>query len=257
MRRIRLDVSYDGTHYAGWQTQPDRPTIQKTLENQLRQLTKEDIHVTGSGRTDAGVHAIKQVVAFSTESAISSDVFFRALNGLLPHDIRIRNVLEVPLSFHPIQSATSKKYRYLIDDNRPSCPMTRNYCWVYREPLDLETMQKQAAALCGTHDFVSFQTQGSPRTTTIRTVLDVSVQRLTCLGTFFPPLICIEVEATGFLYNMMRAISGTLALLGAEGKRKCCEENRMQNILSACNRTAAGPTAPPHGLYLLDVTYPD
>ena len=255
MRRIKLEIAYDGTRYNGWQRQPDAPSIQETLEKVLLKITGETVAVTGSGRTDAGVHALKQVAAFSTESSLTPEIFYRALNGFLPDDIRILNAEEVSMSFHPIRDAVSKRYRYLIDDQRPFCPMTRNYCWIYREPLDVPTMQAAAEYLRGTHDFACFQTQGSPRDTTVRTVSDVSVQRIAA-SQLLPPMIQIEVEANGFLYNMMRAITGTLVLLGVEGRRGSAEPRRMQEIIESRDRSQAGPTAPPHGLYLVNVVYP-
>lgn len=256
MRRIKIDVCYDGTNYSGWQIQPDVPTIQETIETVLNKITGESIHITGSGRTDAGVHALGQVAAFTTESRLEAAVFMRALNGFLPPDIRILNAAEVPLEFHPIRDAASKRYRYLIDDGRPFFPLTRNYCWVYREPIDLEAMRDAGVFLLGEHDFRCFQTQGSPRKTTVRTVFDVSVRRLELSDGMFSPLICVEVEANGFLYNMMRAIAGTLALIGVEARRGRRHPERMREIIESGNRSGAGPTAPAQGLYLLNVVYP-
>jgi tRNA pseudouridine38-40 synthase len=249
-RRIKLEIAYDGTRYGGWQRQLDVPSIQETIEKVLLKITGEKVAVTGSGRTDAGVHALKQVAAFSTVSTLSPEVFYRALNGHLPDDIRILSAAEVPLAFHPIRDAVSKRYRYLIDDQRPFCPITRNYCWIYRKPLDVSAMQAAAEYLRGTHDFVCFQTQGSPRATTVRTVSDVLVQRI-APSPMLPPMIQIEVEANGFLYNMMRTIAGTLVLIGAEGH----SPSRMQEIIESGSRSLAGPTAPPHGLYLVSVIY--
>ncbi|MDR0392340.1 MAG: tRNA pseudouridine(38-40) synthase TruA [Planctomycetaceae bacterium] len=249
MRRIKIELSYDGTNYKGWQTQPDVPTIQNSLEVLLSKITGERISVIGSGRTDAGVHAIKQVAAFNTESKLNTIVFQKALNGLLPFDIRVLGVEEVELSFHPIRSAISKRYRYLIDDNSPSCPMTRNYCWICKERINLEVMDCAGKFLLGEHDFSSFQTTGSPKKTTVRTILDVKVERFEGL-LFYPSFVCIEVEATGFLYNMMRSIVGTLVML----TRLNCPES-MREIINSCSRSAAGQTAPPQGLYLLNVKY--
>ena len=256
MRRIKLEIAYDGTRYHGWQRQPDASSIQETLEKVLLKITNESIAVIGSGRTDAGVHALKQVAAFSTESNLTPEIFYRALNGHLPDDIRILNAEEVPIVFHPIRDAVSKRYRYLIDDQRPFCPITRNYCWIYREPLDVPTMQAAAEYLLGTHDFACFQTQGSPRETTVRTITDVLVERIVA-SPLLPPLIQIEVEADGFLYNMVRTIVGTLVLLGVEGRRGRSKPNRMKTIIESGNRTLAGPTAPAHGLYLVNVKYGD
>ena len=250
MRRIKLEIAYDGTLYSGWQRQPDVPTIQETLENVLFKITGEMVSVTGSGRTDAGVHALKQVAAFTTSGRLEATVFQRALNGFLPGDIRILRAEEVSPSFHPISDAVSKRYRYLIDDNRPFHPMTRNHCWVYRKRLDVDVMRSAAQHLLGRHDFACFQTQGSPRKTTVRTVSDVLVHRFDDPTRFVPPLVCIEVQANGFLYNMMRAIAGTLVLLSLEGRPE-----RMREIVQRRDRSLAGPTAPPQGLYLLDVVY--
>jgi tRNA pseudouridine38-40 synthase len=249
LRRIKLEISYDGTNYCGWQTQPDVPTIQNSLEKLLCKITGEQISVTGSGRTDAGVHAIKQVAAFNTNSKLDITVFQRALNGLLPSDIRIGNVAETALNFHPIRDTASKRYRYLIDDNSPFFPMTRNYCWIYKDKIDLEVMNCAGKFLLGEHDFASFQTTGSPKKTTVRTILDVKIVRLEST-LICPSFVCIEVEATGFLYNMMRSIVGTLAML----TRSNCPES-MRGIINSCSRAAAGQTAPPQGLYLLDVKY--
>ena len=255
MRRIKLEIAYDGTRYNGWQRQPDVPSIQEILEKILQKITGETIAVTGSGRTDAGVHALKQVAAFSTECTLTPEIFYRALNGFLPDDIRILDAEEVSMSFHPIRDAVSKRYRYLIDDQRPFCPMTRNYCWIYREPLDVPTMQTAAEDLLGKHDFACFQSQGSPKETTVRTISDVFVQRISA-SQLLPPMIQIEVEANGFLYNMMRAIVGTLVLFGVEGRRGCVDPSRMRKIIESGDRAQAGPTAPPHGLYLVNVVYP-
>ncbi|MDR2441474.1 MAG: tRNA pseudouridine(38-40) synthase TruA [Planctomycetaceae bacterium] len=255
LRRIKLELSYDGTNYKGWQRQVNVPSIQATLETTLSKILGEPVSVTGSGRTDAGVHALKQVAAFSTESRLTTEVFQRALNGHLPHDIRIFHVEEVPFSFHPITNVVAKRYRYLIDNNRPSFPLMRNYCWVYQEPLDLNTMQYAAQFLLGQHDFACFQTRGSPRKTTVRTISDVLVERINDPNGLYLPLIRIEVEANGFLYNMMRTIAGTLVLLGVEGRRRCGNPERMKEIIASKNRAFAGATAPPHGLYLANVVY--
>ncbi|MDR0870018.1 MAG: tRNA pseudouridine(38-40) synthase TruA [Planctomycetaceae bacterium] len=257
MRRIKLEISYDGTNYSGWQKQPDVPTVQGTLELTLREITKEDnIAVTGSGRTDAGVHALKQVAAFTTQTALPPDVFLRALNGLLPLDIRILNAAEVALDFHPISDATGKRYRYLIDDNRPCNPFTRNYTWIVRKPLDENVIRDTAQPLLGQHDFKCFQTTGSPRKTTVRTVTDVLIQRIpsTVLtgGAVAGSPLSIEIQANGFLYNMMRAIAGTLVDLYIRGKEQVLS---LTEIIESGDRSLAGQTAPPHGLYLLDVFY--
>jgi tRNA pseudouridine38-40 synthase len=220
----------------------------------LLKITGETVGVTGSGRTDAGVHALKQVAAFSTNCALAPAVFCRALNGFLPDDIRILTAEEVPMSFHPIRDAIAKRYRYLIDDQRPFCPITRNYCWVHRSSLDVPTMQAAAEYLRGKQDFACFQSHGSPRKTTVRTIFDVSVQRL-APSPLLPSMIQIEVEADGFLYNMMRTITGTLVLFGVEGRKERFTPERMSEIIASGSRTLAGQTAPAHGLYLVNVIY--
>ena len=250
MRRIKLEIVYDGTRYNGWQRQIDAPSIQGTLEKVLLKITGENIAITGSGRTDAGVHALKQIAAFSTKNKLAPETFYRALNGHLPEDIRVLNVEEVSLAFHPIRDAISKRYRYLIDDHHLFCPITRNYCWICRKPLDVPTMQTAAEFLRGKQDFACFQSQGSPRVTTVRTITDVSVQRLPS-SQLLPSMIQIEVEADGFLYNMMRSIVGTLVMFGS---RHWCPD-RMQEIIASANRSLAGPTAPAKGLYLVEVVY--
>ena len=250
MRRIKLEIAYDGTRYNGWQRQADVSSIQETIEKTLMKITGEKIAVTGSGRTDAGVHALGQAAAFSTESKLSPTVFCQALNGLLPNDIRIVNACEVPISFHPIRDAVSKRYRYLIDDHRPHCPMMRNYCWQYRKELDISVMQSASEFLLGKHDFACFQSQGSPRKTTVRTITDVLVHRMPA-SPLLPSLILIEVEADGFLYNMMRAITGTLLWFSVKGWKT----ERMREIIASADRSGAGPTAPPQGLYLLKAVY--
>jgi tRNA pseudouridine38-40 synthase len=256
-RRIKLEISYDGTNYKGWQRQSNVPSIQKTLETTLGKILGKPVGVTGSGRTDAGVHALKQVAAFTTENPLKTEMLQRALNGLLPHDIRILRVEEVPLRFHPIADVIAKRYRYLIDNNNPLFPLTRKYCWVQRKPLDLHTMQQAAQFLLGTQNFACFQSQGSPRKTTVRTISDVLVEQISDPNNLYPPLICIEVEANGFLYNMMRTIAGTLTLLGVEGSRGCGNPERMKEIINSQNRAIAGATAPAHALYLINVVYPE
>ncbi|MCL2744142.1 MAG: tRNA pseudouridine(38-40) synthase TruA [Planctomycetaceae bacterium] len=264
MKRFRFNVSYDGGNYAGWQTQPNLPTVQKTLENVLLRITGQRIHITGSGRTDAGVHALCQTAAFSTDSSLDAEVFTRAMNGFLPPDIRILEMKEVPLNFNPIRDAVSKRYRYVIDDNRPHCPFIRNYSWTYRKKLDVEAMQAAAEYLKGEHDFTCFQSLNSPRKTTVRTILDAVVKRKELSSEFVfpaPPLIFIEVEATGFLYNMMRAIAGTLVLFGTskrdgEGNYNFLPPEQMREIIESRERGRAGAVAPPQGLFLQYAVYP-
>ncbi len=277
-RRIKLELSYDGTKYSGWQAQSDVPTIQRTIEKRLEGILGHHANLLGSGRTDAGVHAIRQVAAFWTENSIPDRAICKALNATLPNDIRVYSATEVPLEFHPINDVKSKRYRYLIDDSRPPLPFFLNHSWIVYKPLDLEIMRKAASYLLGEHDFAAFQSVGSPRQSTVRTIYDISVHRTesdspwslrpyrngageSSENTPSHSFLVIEVEANGFLYNMVRAIAGTLVLLGASktsrpGSRGHGKEAAyMREILASRDRDLAGPTAPAQGLYMLEVKY--
>jgi tRNA pseudouridine38-40 synthase len=265
VRTFKLTIAYDGTAYAGWQYQCDVPTVQETLENAIAAATGQRVRVLASGRTDAGVHALGQVVGFSTDSTLSPDVLRRAINANLPPDIAVLEVAEAPDGFHPISHAIRKRYRYVIHDGPVRDVFQRRYAWDYsRGRLDAEAMHRAAAALLGNHDFRSFETSGAPRPTTVRTVFDISVRRGRAGQGGAEPLdmkpqpvvapddyITIEVEADGFLYNMVRAIVGTLVQVG-RGYRP---ESWPAEVLRAADRRAAGPTAPPQGLFLVRVEY--
>lgn len=272
-RRYKLELCYDGSDFHGWQVQHDLPTVQGAVEKALRQLFGHEIRLLGSGRTDAGVHAIKQVATFSTTVNRDPRTILRAANALLPETVRVLHVEEVPLDFHPIRDIITKRYRYLIDDSRPPLPFLRRYAWTYRKPLDVERMNAAARYLLGQHDFACFQTAGSPRESTVRTVFNVFVARSGNLGPWNPDpalspasspsrsLVVLEIEADGFLYNMVRAITGTLTLIGSEqrGPKKRSDgplsPDGILDILASKDRAAAGATAPPQGLYMLDVRY--
>jgi len=249
MRSFKLTLAYDGTAYAGWQVQPDRPTIQEALELALQEITNEQIRCTASGRTDAGVHALAQVVSFTSETALPVDVLRKAIDANLPADIAVHEVVEAPEGFHAIRHAVRKRYRYLIQDGPVADVFARRFVWHMHQQLDDHAMQRAAVALLGTHDFASFEAAGAERPTSVRTVTDISVVRS---GEGIESRIIIEIEADGFLYNMVRIIVGTLVEVG-KGKR---DENCIANILSAKNRAAAGMTAPPQGLFLVSVDYP-
>ena len=287
MRRVKLELCYDGSAYSGWQIQPKLPkvkTIQGELERALLRVTGCETEVLGSGRTDAGVHALYQVAAFNTESELPPETIVRAINAFLPCDVRVWRASDVDLAFHPIRDVVRKRYRYLASDSRPAFPFFRRNAWNYIQKLDVPKMKEAASFLLGTHDMKAFQTQGSPRKSTIRTVYDVSVARASLADAFrfpklcesslettresagfpavastfplAPELIVFEVEADGFLYNMVRAIVGTLCLFG-EGHKGFENPERMREIVAEADRRFAGPTAPPHGLYMIDVVYPD
>jgi tRNA pseudouridine38-40 synthase len=249
MRCIKLTLAYDGTAYAGWQVQVGESTVQGTLETAIQKITGQASRLLASGRTDAGVHALGQVAAFRTQSLLPADVLQRALNAELPHDVAVLAVEEVPGSFHPIRDAHRKRYRYVIHDGPVRDVFRRNYCWQYvHGRLDAQAMQRATAPLLGRHDFSSFQTSGAPRRHSVRNVFDLSVRRGRGEE---QDLLCLEIEADGFLYNMVRAIVGTLVEVG----RGARGEDWPAQVLQAADRRAAGPTAPPQGLFLVCVTY--
>ncbi len=249
MRTLKLTISYDGTAYAGWQVQPERKTVQGTLESAVEKITGEHLRTIASGRTDAGVHAIAQLVCLRTESNLPADVLQRAINAELPRDLAVLEVVEVPEDFHPIRDAVRKRYRYVIHDGPVREVFRRHYCWRYgRGRLDAAAMHRAAAALPGTHDFSSFETAGAERESSVRTIFDIRVERGRGDSDDF---VTIEVEADGFLYNMVRAIVGTLVEVG----RGAQNERWPAEVLKAADRRTAGPTAPPQGLFLVRVDY--
>lgn len=245
VRNIKLTLSYDGTDFRGWQRQPGRRTVQEVLESAVEQLTGTYSKATACSRTDAGVHALGQTVHFFTASRLPTRVIVRALNALTPRDVRILDAADAPQSFHATLDAVSKRYRYQIDNQTYADPFRLRSCWHVLHRLDVEAMQRAGAVLVGRHDFRSFETEWPNRTSSVRTILDLAVARE-------GDLVSIEVEADGFLYNMVRAITGTLMLVGA-GKRP---EHWISDVLRAERRVEAGPTAPPQGLFLLVARYP-
>ena len=244
MRNLKLTLCYDGTDFHGWQRQPGLRTVQQVLEDALRQLTGVRPTTTASDRTDAGVHALGQVVHFLTASRHATETFVRALNALMPRDMRVLQAQEMPQAFHATLDARSKRYRYVIDNGRIASPFQLRYSWHVPPPLDAEAMNRAGQGLLGRHDFRSFETDWPNRTSSVRTIHDLTVERH---GEF----VHIEVEADGFLYNMVRSITGTLMLVGS-GKRP---ETWVSEVLAAESRGEAGPTAPPQGLFLVTVRY--
>ncbi len=236
MRTIKLTLAYDGTAYAGWQSQPDRRTLQETLEQAIQQIVGEQLRVVASGRTDAGVHALGQVVSFNTHSALSADVLLCALNAELPRDMAVIEVCDAATGFDARRDARSKRYRYVIRDGQHPRVFERNYAWQVPRRLDDRRLARAALPLVGTHDFSSFETQGSPRATSVRTVYALEVIR----DPVDPDRLWIEIEANGFLYNMVRSIVGTLVEVG----RGVREEDWPGEVLAATDRRAAGRTAP-------------
>lgn len=246
MRNIMMVVEYDGTNYHGFQKQAGSglATIQETLEEALQKLTGENPVVIGSGRTDAGVHALGQVINFNTGASIPVDRFPYALNTLLPPDIVTREAREVPADFHAQFRARSKVYRYTIYNARTPTALYRQYSLYVPVKLNVAAMQSAAGVLMGEHDFAAFRAAGSSAKTTVRHVTGLKVEDN-------DPFIYITVEANGFLYNMVRIITGTLIYVG-KGKLTP-EEVRM--ALSSGDRTKTGPTVPPRGLCMLEVKY--
>ena len=244
MRNIKLTLCYDGTEFHGWQRQPGLRTVQQALEDALERLTGARTGTTASSRTDAGVHALGQSVHFYTASGHSIETFIRALNALMPRDVRVLDAREMPQAFHATLDAKSKRYRYVIDNAPIASPFQLRVSWHIPHPLDAVAMDRAARRLLGRHDFRSFETEWPNRTSSVRTIHDISVK---C----HEKTVNIEVEADGFLYNMVRSIAGTLVLVGS-GKRP---ESWVSDVLAAENRVEAGPTAPPQGLFLVRVRY--
>jgi tRNA pseudouridine38-40 synthase len=300
MRTIKLTLAYDGTDYVGWQRQDSGRSVQAALEATIEKITGQHSSTLASGRTDAGVHALGQVVSFRTPSRLPPDVLRRALNAELPRNLAVLDVTEVHDSFHATHDALRKRYRYVIHDGPVRDVFALRYAWHFTPGrLDAAAMQRAAAALLGTHDFSSFETTGAPRKTSVRTVYELSIQRgragqgtvpmktgtgsaTTCTVTRSKPLlvavpvpvfmafspaqegtvpisagpsdfITLEIEANGFLYNMVRAIVGTLVDVG-RGTRS---ETWPGEVLAAADRRRAGRTAPPQGLFLVGVQYPE
>ena len=245
MRNIKLTLSYDGSEFSGWQTQPRVRTVQATLEEAIRRLTgAEKVCANASGRTDAGVHAVGQVVNFATESNLPPGKIIRGLNANLPADVVVASAVDVAPSFDANRDAVRKLYRYVINDGSIAQVFLRKYCHQTRYRLDCPAMRRAAESLRGRHDFRSFESNWPNRQTSVRTITHLAVNR-------FADWIWLDVEADGFLYNMVRSIAGTLMNVG----RGFWPESEVSRILTAQDRGVAGPTAPPQGLFLMRVTY--
>ena len=235
-----LTVAYDGTAYCGWQVQPGKETIEGVLNRCISELTGEAVEVIGASRTDSGVHALGNIAVFDTESPIPAEKFSYALNPRLPEDIRIQDAREVALTFHPRHCESRKTYEYRIYNAPFPLPTIRLYVHFTYVPLDVERMSRGAAFLVGEHDFKSFCSVDTQAQTTVRQIDLIEVSRQ-------DREIVIRVAGRGFLYNMVRIIAGTLMEVG----RGQIEPERMKDILEACDRQAAGPTAPACGLTLV------
>ncbi len=245
MRNIRLLIEYEGTHYLGWQRQPQGMTVQEALENTLARIVGKETAVMGAGRTDAGVHARGQVANFRTDSALPVERFHGALNAILPRDIVVLRTDEVPSDFNSRFSARSKQYRYTIWNARTRPAIDRHFCWHVRWALEDNCGQEAARALLGRQDFACFESSNAKSETTVRTVTRADWVRIG------PDRVVFTIEADAFLYNMVRAIVGTLCDV-ARGR---LAPERMAEIIACRDRRAAGPTAPAQGLCLMKVEY--
>ena len=265
-RTLKLTLAYDGTAYVGWQRQAEGVSIQGLLEEALGRLDGAPVVVHGAGRTDAGVHALGQVASARVATMHDPAVIRRALNAMLPGDVRVLGVEEAPDDFHARYSAAGKRYEYRIWQGPVQPPFVRAWSWHLPHPLDIEAMGRAARALEGTHDFSAFQSAGGGVVSAVRTV------RRACVERRDPPpgvtgggdddddgggeaagyLVAVQMEANGFLRHMVRAIAGTLVEVGA-GRRP---DASLLELLESRDRGASGPTAPAHGLVLVRVVYP-
>lgn len=244
MRNIALRLSYDGTHYHGWQTQKSEVTVQETLEHAAAKIVKHPVHVTGCGRTDAGVHALRYCANFRTDGTIPIDRVPLALNSRLPADIAVCAAVEVPEDFNAIGSCLQKEYVYRIHNSRIRDPFLDRGACFYPQELDVGRMAAAAQAFEGTHDFAAVRSVGTETKTTVRTVHWCRVDR-------DGDLLTVAVCANGFLYNMVRAIVGTL-VYASYGK---LDPGDIPRLLETRDRRLTGPTMPPQGLYMNRVWY--
>lgn len=242
--RVKLIVAYDGTNYNGWQIQPNGVTIEQKLNEALTDLLGEEIKVTGASRTDAGVHSLGNVCCFDTDTRMPAEKISYALNQRLPEDIVVQDSAEVPGSFHPRFSESRKTYEYRILNRGFRMPTRRLDTYFYYYPLDVKRMRAAAALLEGEHDFKSFASLHMQTNTSVRTIYRCTVEK-------HEDIITIRVTGNGFLYHMVRIIAGTLVKVGA-GE---LAPEEITKILSARDRSLAGPTAPAHGLTMMGIEY--
>lgn len=276
LRTLRMTVAYEGTNYCGWQIQPNGIALQAVVEQALGEFTGERVRVVASGRTDAGVHAVGQVVSFTTRSTAPCHGFLQGLARYLPDDVVVREVDVAATGFNARFDAKRKWYRYVIHNNVIRVPFLRNAVLWQRSQLNDRAMHEAVQCLVGTHDFRCFETQWPNRSSSVRTIFQATVTRTaswsvwdsrsfpsaepnpgsdqTLVTTYPPadaPFICFDVVADGFLYNMVRAIVGTLIHVG----RGRWSPTDLKRILDSGDRSHAGETAPPQGLYLMQVDY--
>jgi tRNA pseudouridine38-40 synthase len=245
MRNIKLVIEYDGTNYHGWQVQPNGLTVQEVIEEKIGIMTRERVRLTASGRTDAGVHALGQVANFLTPSAIPVEGFHRGLNSLLPPDIVVQSAEEVDLQFHAQYGAKRKTYRYVLLHRPVPSALFRNYSWHVPGALDLPAMGEASRLLPGKQDFTSFQGAEADNEDPVREVFQAGWSEKA------PDFLRFTIEADGFLKHMVRNIVGTLVEVG-KGKRS---PEQFGRVLRGRDRRQAGRTAPPQGLFLVEVKY--
>lgn len=244
-RNFKLTIEYDGTGYSGWQRQKDQPTVQGAIEAALATLTGASIPLKGSGRTDAGVHALSQVANFHATTRLGTKELQKGLNALTPEDIVITSCETVPLDFHARFDAREKTYQYRIGNRPIPAAIGRQYAWFIRRPLDVEAMKEALAHFQGIRDFKAFESTGSPRAHTIRNLSRAVLGREPC------GILTVTLTANGFLRGMVRNIVGTLVEVGV-GR---LVPDAIPGILGTRNRNNAGAAAPPHGLFLVSVAY--
>ena len=244
MRNIKLTIEYDGKDFKGWQKQPNKPNIQGEIERAIYNITKEEVDLIGSGRTDAGVHALGQVANFKTNSNIPIEKLALAINSQLKNTIIIKKAEEVYERFHSRYNAKHKTYRYIINNSPCGTAIYRNLEYCFPIKLDVAKMQEAAKYFEGEHDFKAFKSSGTSAKNSVRTIYNASVKQE-------GEKIIIELTGNGFLYNMVRIISGTLLDVGLQK----IKPEEIKNIIEEKDRQKAGKTLPAHGLYLVEVKY--
>jgi tRNA pseudouridine38-40 synthase len=249
MRNLKVILSYDGAEFSGWQVQPNAPTVQGTVASAIGRITGEKVLPQGSGRTDAGVHALAQVITFVTESSVPAGNFLKAMNDILPASVRVLEVTEAPAGFHARHSAQAKTYRYRIYREGICPPFLSRYVWHYPYPLAEEEMARSATLVVGEHDFTSFAAVDPERgrgeaVLNVRNIFSSSWERL-------GEELVYTVRGSAFLHHMVRNLVGTFILVG----KGTLQVQDMSRILEARDRSAAGATAPASGLYLVGVEY--
>jgi tRNA pseudouridine38-40 synthase len=245
MTNFKITIEYDGSAYHGWQRQSSEQTIQGEIENALKTMTGNSVAVTGSGRTDAGVHALNQTANFRCAASLTPEVFLKGLNSLLPEDIVISSCKIVPEKFHARYDVKSKVYHYRILNRTLPAAISRQYAWHIRKKLNLSAMQEALRCIIGSHDFKAFEGSGSPRVSTVRCIINADLVKAE------NDYLVLKIEGDGFLKFMVRNIVGTLVDVGFDK----ITPHDFKQILISKDRNLAGITAPAHGLFLMDVKY--